>query len=231
MATENTTYPILTATTWWKLRRKFNSSIPKEVSSSYLASALEMTESSAKTNVIPKLKLIGFIDDDNKPTNLSIRWRDDIEYANVCKELINKLYPTELPDAIDDPLNNKNKVVKWFQNKTRVGEKAGQMMSAFYLLLVEADLSKQNGIATKSEKPIKKTSSNVQREDKSKDSTPVVNKSRIEEELPKPETNSKAGFKPMIHLDIQIHISPESSSEQIDKIFESMAKHLTGFKA
>jgi hypothetical protein len=33
---------------------------------------------------------------------------------------------------------------------------------------------------------------------------------------------------PEVHIDIQIHISPESTYEQIDKIFESMAKHLYG---
>jgi len=31
---------------------------------------------------------------------------------------------------------------------------------------------------------------------------------------------------PSLHIDIQVHISPDSSPEQIDKIFESMAKHL-----
>jgi hypothetical protein len=35
---------------------------------------------------------------------------------------------------------------------------------------------------------------------------------------------------PAIHIDIQIHISPESTAQQIDKIFESMAKHLYGRK-
>jgi hypothetical protein len=35
---------------------------------------------------------------------------------------------------------------------------------------------------------------------------------------------------PAVHIDIQIHISPESTSDQIDKIFESMAKHLYGSK-
>ncbi len=29
-----------------------------------------------------------------------------------------------------------------------------------------------------------------------------------------------------LHIDIQVHISPEASLDQIDKIFESMAKHL-----
>ena len=35
---------------------------------------------------------------------------------------------------------------------------------------------------------------------------------------------------PSLHIDVQIHISPESSSEQIDQIFASMAKHLYGAK-
>lgn len=31
---------------------------------------------------------------------------------------------------------------------------------------------------------------------------------------------------PSLHIDIQIHISPQASESQIDKVFESMAKHL-----
>lgn len=33
---------------------------------------------------------------------------------------------------------------------------------------------------------------------------------------------------PSVHIDIQVHIAPESSTEQIDQIFASMAKHLYG---
>ena len=33
---------------------------------------------------------------------------------------------------------------------------------------------------------------------------------------------------PALHIDIQIHISPEASVEQLDNIFASMAKHLYG---
>lgn len=35
---------------------------------------------------------------------------------------------------------------------------------------------------------------------------------------------------PSLHIDLQIHISPESSPEQIDQIFASMSKHLYGSK-
>lgn len=33
---------------------------------------------------------------------------------------------------------------------------------------------------------------------------------------------------PALHIDVQIHISPEASADQIDQIFASMAKHLYG---
>jgi hypothetical protein len=35
---------------------------------------------------------------------------------------------------------------------------------------------------------------------------------------------------PSVHIDLQIHVSPEASPEQIDQIFKSMAKHLYGAK-
>jgi hypothetical protein len=33
-----------------------------------------------------------------------------------------------------------------------------------------------------------------------------------------------------LHIDLQIHISPEASAEQIDQIFASMAKHIMSMK-
>jgi hypothetical protein len=38
------------------------------------------------------------------------------------------------------------------------------------------------------------------------------------------------GGGPSLHIDVQIHISPEASTAQIDQIFASMAKHLYGAK-
>ena len=33
---------------------------------------------------------------------------------------------------------------------------------------------------------------------------------------------------PSVHIDLQVHISPEASAEQIDQIFASMSRHLYG---
>lgn len=35
---------------------------------------------------------------------------------------------------------------------------------------------------------------------------------------------------PSLHIDLQIHISPEASADQIEQVFASMAKHLYGAK-
>jgi hypothetical protein len=39
-------------------------------------------------------------------------------------------------------------------------------------------------------------------------------------------TAHAGGSTPSLHIDIQVHISPDATAEQIDKIFASMAKHL-----
>lgn len=38
--------------------------------------------------------------------------------------------------------------------------------------------------------------------------------------------NASSRFAPNIHIDVQVHISPDATAEQIDQVFTSMAKHL-----
>lgn len=38
--------------------------------------------------------------------------------------------------------------------------------------------------------------------------------------------NTPAKSSPSLHIDLQVHISPEASIEQIDAIFASISKHL-----
>ncbi len=234
MATEIQSYPALSNSTWWKLRKKFNSSIPREVSPSYLASALDMSEASAKANVLSKLKLIEFIDSDNKPTELAVRWRDDSEYTGVCKELLEKLYPSELQDAIDDPLNNKDRVVKWFQNKTRVGEAAAKMMATFYFLLVEADVSKQNATTqSKTEKTNKAAPKKEKAIGERAASTPKAKSEEIKRGTDKNEDAYSSHQKrlknmPQVTFNIQIVLPENASPETYEAIFSSMSTHLLG---
>jgi hypothetical protein len=62
---------------------------------------------------------------------------------------------------------------------------------------------------------------------------PVVSTGPMHVPVASPSTQpvrSTTGPNPSVHIDIQIHISPEATVEQIDQIFKSMAKHLYGAK-
>jgi hypothetical protein len=51
----------------------------------------------------------------------------------------------------------------------------------------------------------------------------------VEKKREKYEEVSEQSGIPNLHINIQIHISADSSPDQIDQIFASMAKHLKGF--
>lgn len=61
--------------------------------------------------------------------------------------------------------------------------------------------------------------------------TPTAKKPRIRSlitESKEPKTEEYTFGQPPVHIDFQIHISPEATPEQIDQIFASMRRHLYG---
>lgn len=225
-------YPKIPRNNWFLLRDKFKQRTPEKVSPSYVATALGMSEASASANIIPPLKTFGLIDDEGKPTDLAFEWRDDEKYPEVCKTIFESMYPQELRDIFHDPADiNVKGIESWFARQTKSGEAAAKKSAAAYVMLLEADLlkakaakepksSKQNGKAErKAVKPIAQKTA----------ASPPTRRTGGQETSLGPETHDaggKSAFSPKVHVDIQIHISPDSSPEQIDKIFESMAKHL-----
>ncbi len=66
-----------------------------------------------------------------------------------------------------------------------------------------------------------------QRARRARAAAPSARKTSKPRELAEPKTTGQ----PSIHIDFQIHISPEASVEQIDQIFASMRRHLYGSTA
>lgn len=226
-------YPKIPRNNWFLLREKFKQRTPEKVSPSYVATALSMGEASASANIIPPLRVFGLIDDTGQPSDLAYDWRDDSKYADVCRQIIEATYPQELRDLFHDTSVPAKNVESWFARNAKVGQSAARAYAATYLMLLEADLTKakeQNGTKTTNtaNKPPKesvKTSSPVKVA--KADAPPLeTTKSATEHVGPGDDGGGRRGFSPKLHVDIQIHISPDSSPEQIDKIFESMAKHL-----
>ncbi len=228
-------YPKIPRANWFAIRERFKSKPPGEVTASYLASVLSINLPSAK-NLISPLKALGLIGEDNRPTDLAFDWRHDDTYSEACHRMLDATYPQELRDLFSQPDSSPQAVATWFSRHTRGGDAASKANAAMYLLLLEADLSKKE--LTKVRKPsaaeqrpaglkaaVPKFTPPGKSVRQATNSKPVVNHP-TDLEAAEVAQQPKGGFSPKLHVDIQIHISPDSSAEQIDKIFESMAKHL-----
>ncbi len=223
-------YPKLSVTNWWALRKKFQSNPNIKITPGFLAMHFEMGEDSARTNVIPPLRAIGFIDDDGKPTDLAYDWRDDERYAEVCDTIRTSVYPQDLNDAVIDPAD-RIKVETWFKNKARVGEASARKMAAFYLMLCEAAIPGDQ----RTGKVVPETASRV-KENKPRTLARTEQPSLFADEKPQPvgfsiskDTISlpvPAAQVPAVQVTLQIQLSPDFTPEQIDQVFASLIKNL-----
>ena len=236
MANGDISFPKIADTNWWKLRDLFKRKVPAIVTPTYLATALSMGEASARSNLIGPFKKIGIIDEDGKPTDLAYDWRDDHKYADVCGSLIEKCYPQEIKDLFHSPDADPQKLTNWFMSHARCGEPAAKHFARFYLLLLKADLSEADAASAKSEAKAKTPKAEAKKKtakttvknkaEKTAATTPPAEPPPVVQTQPVQTVLSNA---PELHINVQLHISPESSADQIDKIFESMAKHLKDF--
>ena len=216
MAEQKKTYPMLPIAHWWTLRKKFKQSIPGVVTDSYLATVLEMQPNSARANVLPYLRDLGIIDEGGKTGDRANQWRDDSHYSAVCKMILKEVYPQELLDAVTD-VSGRSQAENWFAHKTGTGQAAARRMAQLYMILLEADPTKQT-VPEKSEKPKKTTKLEPKPEKK-----PII----VPPVAPAPgpvSTQHREG--PGVHINLEVHISADSTPDQIDAIFASMAKHI-----
>ena len=222
MASKRQTYPFITATAWWALRRKFNQSIPNQVTPRYLVSVFGGSEATLRRNVLQGLKIVGLVDEDGVTTEKAQRWRDDTTYPEVCSRIVNDIYPEELQSAAPGPTVDRAAAKRWFMVSTRCGEPAGRRMAAMYALLVEAnpvagDEAKVNKLkkvmGPKSKRPATPSDGPQQPQPASNRHDPP--RARVDN-LNMPE----------MRLSLEIRIDASVTPEQIDQIFASMAKHL-----
>jgi hypothetical protein len=218
---ERRSFPMLPATHWWGLRKKFKQSIPGAVTANYLASLFNMQERSARNNILPYLRDFGIIDEEGKTLDRARQWRDDAQYKQVCDEIRKEVYPPELLEAVPNPSEERGAAERWFANHTGAGEAAVRKMVASYTLLSEGDASKEpdsrRDDAVDSKR--KRTAAADKRPAKSER---IVSRKDLET----PQANSDNRKRPDLNINLQIHISSDATPDQIEQIFASMGKHI-----
>ena len=231
MADNEKFFPKIAESNWWKLRNLFKHTIPTEVTANYLSSALSMTEQSVRWNIISPFKKLKILDEAGKPTDLAFDWLDDSKYPAVCQTLFSKTYPQEVRDLYPSAVSDPKAITSWFISHCRCGQPAARMFTTFYRLLLRADPSapmkpsRQKRRPRASWKQAKNLPLKNQAGSARWDETEAAASLTTERQQA-----SHGRLLPQLRINIQLHISPETTVDQIDRIFESMARHLHDFR-
>jgi hypothetical protein len=220
MAESKKGFPMLPIAHWWNLRKKFRQSLPGVVTGSYLATVLNMAEKSANANILPFLKTLGIIDDDGKTTERAKLWRDDQHYPEVCSAILKDVYPTELLEAVTNPMEDREAAERWFARQSGSGEAAAGRMAALYSVLVEADATKQP------DQEKRNAAKNTSRTPPKTPKTPLKPTTPLAQDPSGNPPSKDLPAAPGVHINLEIHISADASADQIDLIFAAMAKHI-----
>lgn len=214
MASAN--YPQLPKGVWhgiWALLRKTPT---RKLDDRALAAELSVQPTAAKAYARELIRL-GVLDDEFKPTDRANRWRQDGQNKALIAEILDAAYPTDLRELapIDDL--DREKIVRWFMHDG-LGEGSAKNKAATYVMIAE-------GVSDDASLPSKSTQNNA----KAKDPSPK--KGKAEAQSSAVATHKAArndeGFTPELAVNVQIHISADASSDQIDAIFASMKKHFS----
>ena len=140
-------------------------------------------------------------------------------------------------------------VERWFQRNLHLAPNSARQYAALYMLLLEADPSKQE--ASTSTQPAKQTkqakpssvANGQTRTPKQRAAATtaqpqlmlvpepaaaaVASEGEHSAQVKAPRTHhARGGFEPTLNINVQIHTPSDATPDQIEKIFKSMARHL-----
>lgn len=162
-------------------------------------------------SIIPVLKYVGLIENSGTPSKI---WRDYRGHGSgrALAEAIRSAYPELFTTYPDAQSRNPEELKAFFRGHSTYGAQAvGKAVNTFQALCQNADFS-SSPARTGRAAPAPSAAPEQ----------PHANPSSGLATVALATSNNS----PSLHIDIQIHISPEASPEQIEKIFESMSKYL-----
>jgi hypothetical protein len=215
-------YPQIPATVWWGVRSVLNKSPRARIDEKLLGAQLGVQDTAAK-QYVAELKAVGMLDDECRATDLANKWRLDETYAAAVKELVEKNYPEGLRHLSPPDEPDRDRVVSWFKREG-FGQGAALNKAATYLLLGASEPDISPGKSVKKDSPAKKVAQRAGKTDISK--AQGTNGAVVKRRPKEAEANRGGGAAIPLNVNVQIHISADATSDQIESIFAAMKRYL-----
>ncbi|MHA6641766.1 hypothetical protein [Mesorhizobium sp. A623] len=221
---EKNRYPQIPSTVWWGVRSIIQRTPNATIDERLLGVQLNVQEVAARAYIF-ELRNVGLLTEEGKATPLAQKWRLDESYTDAVGQIIQSTYPEGLIQVAPPGEAERQKVVSWFLREG-FGQGAAGNKAATYLLLSSPTPNEPPRVSTKVAQ---------------NDGTP---RSRKQADATKPGKTSNA--KPLdrsgdrgnnshrrdgveafpLNLNVQIHISADAGTEQIESIFKAMKRYL-----
>lgn len=220
-------YPQIPSTVWWGVRSILQRTPNATIDERMLGVQLGVQEAAARA-YLNELRAVGIINDEGKATPRAQRWRLDETYAEAVSELIADVYPEGLIHLAPPGEAERQKVVSWFQREG-LGNGAAGNKAAAYLLLSSPTPNEAPRGAVKSSQ-----GENTPRRGAQSRAASESPKAKNGQQGPAAARNDNKGSPAPrgtpegipLNVNVQIHISADAGTEQIESIFQAMRRYL-----
>lgn len=221
-------YPQIPSTVWWGVRSILQRTPSATIDERLLGVQLGVQEAAARA-YLNELRSVGIITEEGKATPLAQRWRLDDSYPDAVSELIEATYPEGLIHIAPPGEAERQKIVSWFQREG-LGHGAAGNKAATYLLLSSPTPNEAprgaaktvQGEGAQRSRPARVVSNATAQTRGESRSMPAANRNGNRS---KSAGNGTPESFPL-NVNVQIHISADAGTEQIESIFQAMRRYL-----
>jgi hypothetical protein len=210
-------FPQIPATVWWGVRAILNRTPTAVFDERFMAIQLNVQEVAAR-QYIAELTSVGILNEDKKATPLALDWRLDSHYHDAVEKLLKTVYPKALLDIAPHEEGDRQKATSFFMREG-LGQGAAGNKAATYFMI---------GSPTPNESPVKGQEK----------STPAGKAATVQQKSkstyrqttatpPRGANGKDSGSDGIpLNVNVQIHISADATSDQIEAIFSAMRRYL-----
>lgn len=213
---EASSFPQIPTTVWWGVRDILSKTPKVTLNENFLAVQLNVQKTAAK-QYVTELRRVGMLSDENKATELALKWRMDDSYRAAVSEFLNRCYGEELI-ALAPTVADRERAVSWFKMQG-LGEGSARNKAATYFLIASPEPGESPTRSSAGTASIKTTTPKAKVFEKAGGGATETESAGA--------SNTPNGHSIFpVNLNLQIHISADASTDQIEAIFSSMRKHL-----
>jgi hypothetical protein len=218
-------YPQIPSTVWWGVHALVNKTPNATLDERFLSVHLNVQPVAAK-QYIAELISVGILTEDFKASQLAMKWRLDASYSTAVKEILANVYPQSLMDVAPPGEGDRQKAISWFLQEG-LGQGTATNKAATYLLI---------GSKTPNEAPVRTNGSRQNSEASVPKASRIEKKASPRVKTAQEKSSKKSGAVGVapnetgagipLNVNVQIHISADASSDQIESIFSAMRRYL-----